>query len=297
MRFTVGIYASFASLGLGASVFLDNSPHSSAIKCRSEPSQELLDSDAERYNQEESLRKRADANATIPTIDTYFHLVTATPDEITDAQLQEQYAVLQADFAPHGIQFDLKNITKSVNASWADNSYSYDMKRALRQGDYTALNIFYVSDMGSGIGECTFPANSSGLNWNWTAVVDGCTVLAQSVPGGTRQNANLGGTTTHEVGHWFGLYHTFFGGCSETNDYVDDTPAQAYGGSPEFGCSTPVDSCPDLPGNDPNTNYMDYSGDSCYKEFTPGQRARMYNIYNTLRAPAPKGPWEVTLEW
>lgn len=112
--------------------------------------------------------------------------------------------------------------------------------------------------------------------------MDGCTVDAQTVPGGNRKDANLGKTTTHEVGYWFGLYHTFYGGC-DFGDSVDDTPAQAEAGSPEIGCAEPRDTCPDQPGNDPMFNYMDYTGDACYREFTPGQKARMFENFYAYR--------------
>ena len=91
---------------------------------------------------------------------------------------------------------------------------------------------------------------------------------------------DLGETLPHEVGHWLNLPHTFEGGCSEPNDGVADTPAQA---SPTSGCPIGRDSCP-LPGLDPIHNYMDYSYDSCYTEFTPGQVLRMHDAWLMWRA-------------
>lgn len=72
-----------------------------------------------------------------------------------------------------------------------------------------------------------------------------------------------------ESGHWFDLEHTFFGACNAKGDFVDDTPAE---GVPTTGCPIGQDTCPD-PGLEPVHNYMDYSYDSCYSEFTAGQTA------------------------
>lgn len=63
-----------------------------------------------------------------------------------------------------------------------------------------------------------------------------------------------------EVGHWFGLLHTFNGRpCDSVNDYVADTPAQS---GASVGCPVARNSCPDLAGDDPIHNFMDYSSDN-----------------------------------
>lgn len=63
-----------------------------------------------------------------------------------------------------------------------------------------------------------------------------------------------------EVGHWFGLLHTFAGrACDSFNDFVGDTPAQAGGST---GCPVGRNSCPDVEGLDPIHNFMDYSSDN-----------------------------------
>ena len=53
---------------------------------------------------------------------------------------------------------------------------------------------------------------------------------------------------------------------------------------PTGGCPQGKDSCPDQPGLDPIHNYMDYSYDTCYTEFTPGQVARAQDAWLLYRA-------------
>lgn len=124
------------------------------------------------------------------------------------------------------------------------------------------LNLYFLSgffEAADLIGYCNFPTSISEDDHSiFTA--DGCTIATGTLPGGDLPPYNEGGTTTHEVGHWFGLLHVFQGeSCSGSGDFVLDTPQQK---NATKGCPTSQDSCPDVTGSDSIHNFMDYSTDA-----------------------------------
>ncbi len=226
-------------------------------------------------------RKQASsARATIPV---YVHVMRdkAGNGDVTDQQIVEQISVLNASFggqnspeaADTGFSFNLAGTYRYNNDAWHLDRQSSTYRKQTRKGGANALNMWLVEFDYLGI--ATFP-------WDYARNpgVDGIRVHYASLPGGSIANYDLGETATHEAGHWFGLYHTFQGGCTATNDEVADTPAQ---GSSTSGCPEGRDSCT-LPGLDPIHNYMDYSYDSCYTMFTSGQSARASQMWTAYRA-------------
>lgn len=93
---------------------------------------------------------------------------------------------------------------------------------------------------------------------------------------------NKGRTTTHEVGHFFGLRHIWGddAGCSGS-DYADDTPPQA---DETYSCNLTPTSPVIHPEADACTsmkmfqNYMDYTDDVCMNLFTRDQVDRMIAV-------------------
>ncbi|CAG9990121.1 unnamed protein product [Clonostachys byssicola] len=212
-------------------------------------------------------------------VDVYLHTVATSKDKlVSKSVLNRQFAVLLKSYLPYGITFHLKGTTETINGKWSLDKDEMGMKRALRSGGYRALNIYYVEDLHGDLGYCYYPTDASPGSEDFYR--DGCSVLSSTVPGGSMADFRLGKTSVHETGHWFGLIHTFEGGCVGDNDLVDDTPAQA---SASAGCPTGRDSCPLKPGLDPIHNYMDYSSDECYTEFTSGQIDRIHSFWDKYR--------------
>lgn len=232
-----------------------------------------------------ALKNNPRSEVTGGAINVYVHVVNQgtgiANGDTTTTMINNQMNVLNAAYGSWGWSFNLVAVDRTTNATWYNGCYGSSesaMKNALRRGTARDLNLYTCNPSGGILGYATFPSS-----YTSQPKLDGVVVLYSSLPGGSAAPYNEGDTGTHEVGHWMGLYHTFQGGCarSTTNggDYVADTPAEK---SAAFGCPIGRNTC-STTGNDPVTNFMDYTDDSCMFQFTGGQDSRMDAQFTAYR--------------
>jgi len=252
----------------------EEQPTQQAANARGCATQELSDAEKTAVQQALAGSTRAQARAAgSVNVNVYWHVINngtgLANGDIPQTQIDSSISVLNAAYKNTPFKFTLAGVDRTTNRTWytcSGGGCESKMKSALRKGGAGDLNI-YSNNMGQGLlGWATFPSSYASK-----PKLDGVVILYSSVPGGAAAPYNQGDTLTHEVGHWFGLYHTFQGGCADPADYVSDTAAEA---SPAYGCPTGRDTCAGG-GMDPVTNFMDYTDDACMNTFSAGQADRM----------------------
>ncbi|KAH7370878.1 metalloprotease [Rhexocercosporidium sp. MPI-PUGE-AT-0058] len=250
----------------------------------------------------QNTRRQQNSTLTVPV---NFHIASHESDAslITDTIASAQFAVLHDNFGAHNIELVLNSTSRVVDnltgsaffvneaqEEGGNNWVRYRKEeaayyRATRRGGIGALNMYFFSRyVPGGTGFCQFPTLTPLTESDPGFWTDSCQISALTMPGIPSSVANptwnLGHIAVHEAGHWFGLNHTFAGGCGATGDFVADTPAQR---GDDYGCPVGEDTCPDMEGEDPIRNFMGYTDDSCTSEFTNGQEERMFHQYLTYR--------------
>jgi hypothetical protein len=214
-----------------------------------------------------------------------FHVIySGSTGNIPQSQIDAQIAELNKAYSGFyggvntGYTFVLASVDRTSNKQWfactPGSRNEKNMKQTLATDVTHRLNVYTCKPGQNLLGWAYFPNSYAESNY-----MHGVVFHYGSVPGGYLAPYNLGGTLDHEVGHYLGLYHTFQGGCTAPGDQVDDTPYQA---TSTAGCPNGKDTCP-AAGLDPIHNYMDYSDDACYTQFTAGQDVRMDQMVPTYR--------------
>ena len=205
-----------------------------------------------------------------------WHVIHASNNagNLTDAQIAYQIQVMNYDFQIHNITFILDTIDRTANDTWFEGwdpengGMDAQGMQALNYDPYHYLNIYSAELAGGGgfvtCGYTWWPTNYSEGHYR-----QGISIDYRCIAGGSYGDD----TATHEIGHYFGLYHTFQTDCSAPDDAVADTPRNHS--DYLHGCNSNQDSCPDDPGNDPVSNYMNYSSVGCTNNFSLGQKERM----------------------
>ena len=208
-------------------------------------------------------------------VEIQFCLAATDPQGNSTTGIIRKSAPANAGFDPIFNMDKVKSSTTNGDDPWPNDKY---------------LNI-WVCDMSffgitAVLGYATFPGESPAL--------DGVVIQSEYFGYGASSLApnNLGRTTVHEVGHFFGMRHIWAdddsgstGQCDST-DFVDDTPNQAA--KSQSDCNLSINSCSSeaaywgaIDPQDMVENYMDYSADGCMTMFTKGQKARMYSYLST----------------
>ena len=223
----------------------------------------------------------------VVTIPVVVHVVYKTDAEnISDAQVQSQIDILNADFrklnadrnlvpsnftgvaADCEINFVLSQIVRKSTTVSAFGYSGDPVKKSIQGGSdpvnpTTMLNMWACNLSGGLLGYAQFPGGSP--------ATDGVVCLYSAFGKSSYAPYDKGRTATHEVGHWFNLRH-IWGDARCGNDQVSDTPAHddANYGCPAAGLKS---RCTGKP-VEMWMNYMDYTNDACMYMFTTGQKAR-----------------------
>ena len=241
----------------------------------------------------------------VVTIPVVIHVVTNSSQVVSDAQIQSQMNLLNADFRK--ANSDISNLPAAFSSLAADAEINFCLATQTPSGAATTgierrvttlasfgtndnvkrfanggldawdaskyLNIWVCKISGSILGYAQFPGDAP--------ATDGV-VITHTAFGNTGSAVapfNKGRTATHEVGHWLNLYHIWGddGTACTGSDLCTDTPNQA---DENYGCPAfPAVSCSNAPNGDLFMNYMDYTDDACMYMFTNDQKARMQALF------------------
>lgn len=275
---------------------------------------EVMDFIHNSNNKQSLFSRQSSSLATVVTIPVVFHILYKNANQnISDAQIQSQLDVLNKDYRKLNTDFstvvpaafrtlgaDMEILfckatktpsgatTTGISRKSVSSTFSFDNDYFTASGDPAwdttrYLNIWVGSFTDTTLLGFAYPPSSAGSD------DDGLCISYKTF--GTTGTAlspfNKGRTATHEIGHYFGLYHPWGQdnsacGSGANSDSVADTPATSgpYYDCPNFPDNT--NACTTSTNGSMFMNYMDYVDDACMAFFTAGQKTI---VRNTLSGP------------
>jgi hypothetical protein len=240
---------------------------------------------------------------TIPVVVHVVYRLGNPIENITEEQILSQLSVLNKDY--RRLNSDIKNTPSVFMPFSTDCEIEFKLAKRNPEGKATTGIMRYPTDRKVSWGksdEVKMAEKGGVAPWDATkylnlyvCAIGGGILGYSSMPGslaafdgvvidyryfGTMGTAvspfNLGRTTTHEIGHWLNLRHTW-GDDDCGDDLISDTPVQQ---GPNYGCVTfPHITCSGDSKGDMFMNFMDYSDDACMTIFSVGQKKRIQALF------------------
>ena len=225
------------------------------------------------------------------TIPVYFHVITdGATGNLSNQKIQQQMNVLNSEFGGFeggvatGFSFKLAGVDRIDNANWFHNLDAVpwverEAKPATRVGDARTLNI-WTTDLPGYFGFATFPTS-----YKTSAATRRDRHRLRDPPRRRVRRALLARQDGDARGRPLARPAAHVPGRLQRQGRLRRRHAvEALAGE---RLSDRADTCP-APGFDPIHNYMDYSDDFCYDQFTAGQAVA--DAASSSRRSAPSEP-------
>lgn len=241
-----------------------------------------------------------------------FHIIYRLDSQnISDEQIHSQIAVINKDF--NKLNWDTMKVPSVWKSLIGDCEIEFVLANRDPNGNMSSgitRKKTSIPDIADVNGDVVYHTSKGGQDiWDrnkylniWVCEISGGVYGFSSFPGGPAASdgividfesfgvggiatvpTDLGRTLTHEIGHWFNLFH-LWGSTTCGDDFISDTPIQEKG---NFDCPffpSLSQACTNGPNGDMFMNFMDYTDDKCMNMFTVGQKNRMTATLNTIRS-------------
>lgn len=228
-----------------------------------------------------------------------FHILLEDTSLVTDQDIYYQIERLNEDFCDQNND-SFSSIDSSLNTrcmiSFCLAGHSEIAGKAIRRIHY--LNSSILEDLfipASGGSEPYFPGEFINIyvtdlqeplygfaSSPFDSIIvsnDAIVIDYKRLPSRNYSYDSKGRTLVHEMGHFFGLNHSWgVSGTCDIDDGIDDTPTQK---NPYYFC--PSEEAYSCNSHDMFYNLMDYTEDQCRTNFTKGQMAFMLSTLLHLR--------------